>query len=266
MIKIAITFLILLITFNSYSFVEEVPLYIKIIGHSLFMPFLGVIYGIKRKWQFGQVDQLILFVCMIGCIGDIIIFFDLQEKGKFLQIVAAFFAHLVIIIIFKREGAYVFTSNSNINILKVIIPVSISFFFFGFVLLNLLPNILYFGAIIYSVQVTILAILGYFRPTKNTSYWIVAVGVSVIIIKDILYSYYFYVYKGAFHTLYIPLYWSNAIGYFLIIYGIGINQNDEKTDYAKISYKLLLSTFLSLFQKKEIRKVKFSVCNNRLHK
>ncbi|GAB2643152.1 hypothetical protein GCM10027035_41550 [Emticicia sediminis] len=266
MIKIAITFLILLITFNSYSFVEEVPLYIKIIGHSLFMPFLGLIYGIKRKWQFGQVDQLILFVCMIGCVGDIIIFFDLQEKGKFLQIVAAFFAHLVFIIIFKREGAYVFTSNSNINILKVIIPVSVSFFFFGFVLLNLLPNVLYFGAIIYSVQVTILTVLGYFRPTKNRSYWAVAVGVSVIIVKDILYSYYFYVFKGSFHSLYIPMYWSNAIGYFLIIYGISLNQNEEKSNYEKISYKLVLTTFLALFQKKEIRKAKFSIYDDRLHK
>lgn len=266
MFRLAITFLILLIAFNSYSFVGEMPLYVKIVGHALFMPFLGLIYAINRNWQFGQVDQLIFWLCIVGCIGDTILFFDLNTRGEFLQIVATFFVHLIFIVIFKKEGTIVFGIENSLNILKVIIPASISFFFFGFVLLNVLPNVVYFGAIIYAVQVTILAILGYFRPTTKRNYWTVAIGVTVIIFKDVLYSYYFYVFQGSQHLLYIPMYWSNAIGYFLIIYGISIHQNEEKINYEKISTKLVIAIITDFFQKKEIRKVKFNIYDDRLHR
>ncbi|GGD48719.1 hypothetical protein GCM10011514_11030 [Emticicia aquatilis] len=113
--------------------------------------------------------------------------------------------------------------------------------------------------IIYAVEVTILAILGYFRPVPRKSYWFVAIGVSVLILKDILYSYYFYVFKGNQHSLYIPLYWSNAIGYFLVIYGIAINQNANNGKYEKISIKAIVEASKNVFKTLRNEIVNFSI-------
>ncbi len=255
MFKLAFGLLIILVSINSLSFIDDSTIFFKILGHGLLMPICGLIYGIIRKWQFGQIDKLIMLACLVGSICDVVIFFDLNEKGEFLQITTAFFLHLIFIIVFRKEGAFVFNIGKT-NILKVIIPAMLIFFFFGFVLLTVLPSLLYFIAILYAVEVTILAILGYFRPVSNRKYWFVAIGVSALILKDFLYSYFFYIYKGSQHLLYIPLYWTNAIGYFLIIYGIALNQNSININYEKVSIKVLIDTLkniLHVYKKKEIK-------------
>ncbi len=223
--------------------------YVKIIGHGLFMPFVGIMYGMKRNWQFGHIDQLIYLSCLLGGICDIVIFFDLNEKGEFLQIVSNFFVHSIFVVIFRKEGAFVFNIG-NTNIWKIVLPALISFFFFGFVLLNTLPNLIFFVAILYAVQIVILAVLGFYRPTSSKSYWLVAIGIIVIMLRDILYSYFFYVYHTSQHLLYIPLYLSNAIGYLLIVHGIAINQNEKRQIYKKISKKAIADSINSVFGKK----------------
>ncbi len=248
MFRLAFVSLILIILFNSYSFLNESSIFFRIIGHGLFMPMLAVIYGIKRGWKLGLTDLLMFLACLIGSLCDVVIFLDLSVKGEFLQITTAFFVHLILIIIFRKEGAYVFNIN-NKHFLKILIPALCSFLFFGFVLLDILPNLLYFVAIIYAVQITILAVLGYYRPTSAPNYFLVALGVSFIMLKDILYSYFFYIYQGTNHLLYVPLYLSNALGYFLIVYGIALNQNDNKQTFVKISKKIIfnnISVFLRI--------------------
>lgn len=249
MFKFSHVVLLLLVIYNSYTFIYEPSEIYKILGHMLLMPMMGLVYGILRGWQFGKVDQMILLACVIGCFGDGIIFFDLNEKGQFLQLVSAFFVHLIFIVIFRSEGAYVF-NIAKTNILKVVIPALIVFFFFGLVLLPVLPNVLYFMAILYAIEVAILAVIGYFRPASNRKYWFVAIGVTLIILKDILYSYFFYVYKSSQHSLYIPFYVFNALAYFLIIYGIALSQNEKQQVYGKISIKLILISLSLMFKKK----------------
>lgn len=249
MFKFSHVVLLLLVIYNSYTFIYEPSETYRILGHMLLMPMMGLVYGILRCWQFGKIDQMIFFVCVIGCFGDGIIFFDLNEKGQFLQLVSAFFVHLIFIVIFRNEGAYVF-NIAKTNILKVVIPALIVFFFFGFVLLPVLPNVLYFMAIVYAIEVAILAVMGYFRPVPNRKYWFVAIGVTLIILKDILYSYFFYVYKSSQHALYVPFYIFNALAYFLIIYGIALSQNGKKQVHEKISIKLILNSLNFVFKKK----------------
>ncbi len=246
MIRAVVISLFIVVAFNSYSFVYDVPILYKIIGHGLFMPSLAIFYGVCRKWQFGLIDKLIFLCCLIGGICDVVIFFDLNEKGEFLQIVFNFFVHLVFIIIFRIEGAYVF-NIAKTNILKVLVPALITFFFFGYVLMTALPNLIYFVAILYAVEITILVVLGYYRPVKDKNYWVVASGVTIIMLRDILYCYFFYIYKGTHPLLYVPLYWTNAIGYFLIIYGIARNQNFININYEKISLKAIISAFKNVF-------------------
>jgi hypothetical protein len=249
MLKFTSVFLAIIVLFNSCIFITENPIYMKIIGHGLFMPFVGIIYGMRRNWQFGYIDQLIYLTCLLGGVCDIVIFFDLNEKGEFLQIVTNFFVHFIFIIIFRKEGAFVFNIG-NTNSLKILLPAFISFFFFGFVLLNILPNLIFFVAILYTVQIAILVVLGFYRPASSKSYWLVAIGLTVIMLRDILYSYFFYVYHGSYHLLYIPLYLTNAIGYYLIINGITINQNEKKQVYEKISKKVIVNSINSVFKKK----------------
>lgn len=248
MLKFLYIVLLLLVIFNSNSFVYEPSEIYKILGHMLFMPMVGLIYGILRGWQFGKIDQRVFLACVIGCIGDGIIFFGLKEKGEFLQLVSTFFVHFIFIIIFRSEGAYVF-NIAKINILKVLAPALIVFFFFGFVLLPVLPNVLYFMVIFYAIEVAILLVIGYFRPVSDKKYWLVAIGVTLILLKDILYSYFFFVFKSNQHLLYIPFYIFNALAYFLIIYGIALNQNVKQQVYEKISVRLIISSINSVFKK-----------------
>lgn len=249
MLKFLYIISLLLVIFNSISFLYEPSEIYKILGHMLFFPTIGLVYGFLRDWQFGKIDQRIFLVCLIGCIGDGIIFFVLNEKGEFLQLVSAFFVHFIFINIFRNEGAYVF-NIAKINILKVLVPALIVFFFFGFVLLPVLPNVLYFMVIFYAIEVAILVVIGYFRPVSENEYWLVAVGVTLLLLKDILYSYFFFVFKSNQHLLYIPFYIFNASAYFLIIYGIAINQNTNKEVHEKISIKLIINIIHSLFKKK----------------
>lgn len=249
MLKFLYTITLLLVIFNSISFLYEPSEIYKILGHMLFFPTTGLVYGFLRDWQFGKIDQRIFLICLIGCFGDGIIFFVLNEKGEFLQLASTFFVHFIFINVFRNEGAYVF-NIARINILKVLIPALIVFFFFGFVLLPLLPNVLYFMVIFYAIEVAILVVIGYFRPVSEKKYWLVAVGVTLILLKDILYSYFFFVFKSNLHLLYIPFYIFNALAYFLIIYGIALNQNANREVFEKISIKLIISSVHSVFKKK----------------
>ncbi len=246
MYKNVAAFLIAVVAFNSYSFFYEVSISYRIIGHGVFMPLLSIFYGNSRNWQFGLIDKLVFLCCLFGGMCDAVIFFDLNERGEFVQLVFNFIVQFILITIFRKEGAYVFNVEKS-NFLKVLIPCLITFFFFGFVLMRILPIMIYFLATFYAAEITILVVLGYYRPVKNRNFWIVAFGVSIIMLRDILYSYFFYVYKGTHPLLYVPLYLSNAIGYFLIIYGVALNQNSKKTDYEKISIKAILKSFKGVF-------------------
>lgn len=247
MSKIILILLILLVLLNSFSFtIVENPV-VRLLGHGSFFLTVYLLFASLRKWSFMAVDFRMLLACLIGSIGDIVLFLDLGVAGEFLQLCATFFVHLIFIITFQKEGAHIFKIN-NTNILKIAIPSIIIFFFFGFVLLNTLPNILFFLVIFYSVELTIMIVLGYYRPTKSLSYWSVSIGVTLILLRDLIYSFFFFIYHREHPLLYIPLYICNALGYILIFYGIALNERNSE------HRKKILENFSLKFNKKILPK------------
>ncbi|MDZ7936449.1 MAG: hypothetical protein U5M51_16120 [Emticicia sp.] len=101
----------------------------------------------------------------------------------------------MLIIIFRKEGTRIYSEQAK-DLPKLLFPIFIIFSFFGVVLIPILPNIIYFLSIAYAIQEMILVIHGLFRKAKGKSYVWVAAGVCLIIIKDVVYSYNFFVYQN----------------------------------------------------------------------
>ena len=89
---------------------------------------------------------------------------------------------------------------------------------------------------------------GLFRQVKGKSYVWVATGVVLMILKDILYSYNFFVYQNSILPLYIIQYSLSTIVYFILAVGIAFNQKNDPTSenvsvwqFIKNHIKLLFS-------------------------
>ncbi len=195
------------------------------LGHIFILPMVGIWYGFKRRWQANPIDIAMYAAYFIGSFSDSFVLIG-GQIGEALQIVMTIAMHALFIFIFRREGTRIY-SGSQKDLPKLVIPITIIFVFFGVVLIPILPEVVYFLTIFYSIQLMILISHGLFRRVKGKSYYWVATGVLLMIVKDILYSYNFFVFQNSILPLYIIQYTLSSIVYFILAIGIAFNQPDE---------------------------------------
>ena len=197
------------------------------IGHIFTLPMIGLWYGFKRKWQTSYIDRAVYLAFFVGSFSDSFILIG-GQTGEILQICTTIIMHTIVIAIFRKEGTRIYSDKLK-DLPKLLIPISIIFIFFGAVMIPILPDVIYFIAIFYAVQEMILVSHGFFREVKGKSYVWVATGVSLLMVKDGLYCYIFFMNHMANRPLYIIEYTLSTTVYFMIAVGIAINQqNTEK--------------------------------------
>lgn len=233
----------ILIGLTIFGLSNNTPVLVTI-GHIFILPMIGIWYGFKRHWQITAIDIAVYTTYLVGSFSDSFILFG-GQIGETLQISMTLLMHMILIIIFRQEGTRIYSEKLK-DLPKILVPVSIIFIFFGTVLIPILPDIHYFLLIFYAIQEMILISHGLFRQVKGKSYWWVAVGVSLILVKDMLYCYNFFVYQNKILFLYIIQYTLSATVYFMIAVGLAYNNQNRKQEksikqYIQNSIKLLLN-------------------------
>jgi hypothetical protein len=207
-----------------------------IIGHLLILPMVGIWYGYIRHWRYEIVDKYIYLAFLVGAPSDIMVFLKLGERGSFIQISLTLIMNLLFILVFRREGTMIYINKFR-EMPKLVFPAMIVIMAFGLLVVPLVTDSLYFILIFYSVIEILLMSHGYFRPIKGMSYFWVALGVTFIFIKDVLYCINFFVFENTLPQLYITHYILSVIAYFMIALGIAINQNNNNETFKKKTKK-----------------------------
>ena len=265
--------IIFLIGSTAFGLFNDISIFV-FLGHIFILPMVGLWYGFKRKWQTTSIDLAVYLAFFVGSFSDSIILIG-GQIGEGLQIIITIIMHTILIVIFRKEGTRIYSDKLQ-DLPKLLIPMTIIFVFFGVFMIPILPNTIYFIAIFYAIQEMILVSHGLFRKTKGKSYMWVSVGVCLIMVKDILYCYNFFIFNNEFLILYIIQYSLSVLVYYLIAVGIAQNQDKMGTkveaslwQYIKNRIKLLfnfhhLIVFISLvikLYKVVISKVKLSIRN-----
>lgn len=239
--KLIALLIVILIGITIVGLFNNIPTLITI-GHIFVLPMIGIWYGFKRSWQISSIDIAVYITYLIGSFSDSFILLG-GQIGETLQISMTLLMHTILIIIFRKEGTRIYSEKLK-DLPKILIPVSIIFIFFGTVLIPVLPDAHYFLLIFYAIQEMILISHGFFRQVKGKSYWWVALGVSLIFIKDMLYCYNFFIYQNKVLSLYIIQYSLSATVYFMIAVGLAYNEQNRKSEK---SIWLFLQNTVKLF-------------------
>lgn len=226
------------------------------VGHICILPLVGIWYGFKRQWRTNSIDKAMYAAYFVGSFSDSFVFID-GQIGETLVISMTIIMHTLFIFIFRREGTRIYSDKQK-DLPKLLIPITIIFVFFGVVLIPILPEVVYFLTIFYCIQLMILVSHGLFRQVRGRSYIWVAIGVVLMMVKDILYSYNFFVYQNSILSLYIIQYSLSTIVYFILAVGIAYNQTNEEPSenlsvwqFIKNHIKLLFNfNHLTHFRKK----------------
>ena len=217
-----------------------------ILGHIFTLPMVGVWYGIKRRWNTAPIDKLMYLTYFVGSFSDSLLLVG-GEIGETLQAILTLIMHTILIMAFRKEGTRIYSDKAK-DLPKLLIPVTIIFIFFGAVLMHTLPNVIYFIGIFYAVQEMILICHGLFREIKGRSYVWVAIGTSLIFVKDVLYSLNFYVFPNKFLSLYIIQYSLSVLVYFMIAVGMALGQKKNDGEVKETLWQYLKNRFEMLFK------------------
>lgn len=243
-----------LMGFTIYGIVNEQE-YLLSLGHILSLPLVGLWYGTKRNWTTEPTDYLVYFAFLLGSFADSVIIIDWGQMGKFLSISISLIMNLLLLMIFRKEGTRIYSEKLR-DLPKVIIPVVIIFLFFGYILMPSVPASIYSVSIFYAILEVLLVTHGFFRTARGRSYLWVACGVSLVLLKDAIYSFHFFIFNGTKTYLYAIQYPLNILSYFMIAIGIAINQDKQKNtnklsifQYFKNRIKVIFNIIYSLFNK-----------------
>jgi hypothetical protein len=215
------------------------------LGHIGILPSVGIWYGFKRQWQTASTDIAMYTAYFVGSFSDSFVLIG-GQIGETLQIVMTIIMHTFFIYIFRKEGTRIYSDKQK-DLPKLLIPITIIFIFFGTVLMAILPEVIYFLTIFYCIQLMILVSHGLFRQVKGRSYIWVATGVVLMMVKDILYSYNFFVYQNSILPLYIIQYSLSAIVYFILAVGISFNQTNESVTEQESVWQFIKNHIKLLF-------------------
>ncbi|AFK05384.1 hypothetical protein Emtol_4261 [Emticicia oligotrophica DSM 17448] len=248
-----ISFIILsLIGLTGYGLYNQNTVLI-LIGHILTLPSIGVWYGFKRNWNTSTIDIATYLTYFVGSFSDSIILIG-QEIGEILQILITLCMHLILIVIFRKEGTRIY--SDRLQDLPKLLPIIVIFIFFGLVMRLSLPDALYFISIVYAIVVMILVAHGLFRVAKGKSYFWVAAGVLLLIIKDVLYCYNFFIYQNTIRPLYVIQNSLSGVVYFMIAIGIAQNQRKATIERNDPFWLFAKKYFHSLIDYKDIISIK----------
>lgn len=229
---------------TTYGILHDYQLLISI-GHILLLPSVGLWYAIKRNWSWKSIDKTMYLAFALGSFADSVILIDWGRTGEFLSISIASMMHLLIIIVFRKEGTRIYSDKMQ-DVPKIAIPFLFIFFFFGYVLIPSVPDSIYLVSMMYALLEVLLVSHGFFRIATGKSYLWVIFGVIMVLFKDAIYSFHFFIYNNTKIYLYAIQYPANILAYYMIAIGVAINQNNRKAVsklsiwiYIKNSFKLL---------------------------
>ncbi|MFN3852030.1 MAG: hypothetical protein ACK4NY_21515 [Spirosomataceae bacterium] len=242
-----------IIIFALFAFFYQSNIF-KLIGFGSIMLSLGLYYGFTFKWSFTLVDKLIYLICVIGFLGDILQFVSGGEIGQLVQIVFTLTTYLLYVSVFRREGSY-FIVKAKAELPKFMLITMVIFLFFGFVLLERIPDSLYFLSIIYAFFEVIFIILSFYRPTTNKlSYFLVGFGAIFKFVADIFYSYHHFVSEKDFFLAMNVLFY--ALSQYCLI--VGVSENIMGT--SKSTHQIIIQSieenkksFINEFRKLKIQ-------------
>jgi hypothetical protein len=242
-----------LIGFTIFGILNEQKFLISL-GHIFSLPLVGIWYGIKRNWSTESTDYFVYFAFLLGSLADSVIIIDWGQKGEFLSISISLIMNLLLIMIFRKEGTRIYSENLQ-DLPKVLIPVLIIFLFFGYILMPSVPSSIYVVSIFYAILEVLLVIHGFFRTVRGRSYQWVISGIFLVVLKDAIYSFHFFIFNGTKTYLYAIQYPLNILSYFMVAIGIAINQENLKKSslFQQIKKRInVILNFINSFDNKTI--------------
>jgi hypothetical protein len=248
-LKLVTLLIFILIGFTVYGILYEQNTLLTL-GHVLLLPMVGFWYGIKRKWSLKSIDKVMYCAFVVGSFADSVILVDWGQKGELLSVSFSLLMNLLIMVAFRKEGTRIYSDKTQ-DIPKVVVPALLVFLFFGYVLRLSVPNSVYFISILYAVLEALLAAHGYFRSAKFNSYLWVVFGVSLVLFKDAIFSFHFFIYNNTKLYMYAIQYPLNILAYFTIAVGIALNQEDGNTSEKISNWRFLKSKINLLMSNSE---------------
>lgn len=242
-LKLVTLLIFTLMGLTIYGILHEYQILISI-GHILLLPLVGLWYAIKRNWAVTSIDKTVYLAFALGSFSDSVILIDWGKTGEFLSISISLMMNLLIIIIFRKEGTRIY-SDKLTDFPKIAIPGLIIFLFFGYVLMPSVPSSIYLVSVLYAILEVLLVSHGFFRIAKGKSYIWVIFGVIMVLFKDAIYSFHFFIFNNTKTYLYAIQYPSNIFAYYMIAVGIAINQN-KRNIASKTSTWLYIRNLLKL--------------------
>jgi hypothetical protein len=224
-LKLITILIFTLMGFTIYGILYEQKMLLSF-GHIFLLPLVGFWYGIKRNWSLKPIDKIMYVAFALGSFADSVILIDWGQTGEFLSISISLLMNLLILIVFRKEGTRIYSDKMQ-DVPKIAIPVIIIFLFFGYVLMPSVPNSIYLVSILYAILEVLLATHGFFRIAKGNSYLWVIFGVSLVLFKDAIYSFHFFIYNNTKLFLYAIQYPLNIFAYFMIAVGVALNQDNK---------------------------------------
>lgn len=216
-----------LIGFTIYGIVNE-QFFLISLGHIISLPLVGIWYGTKRNWSVESTDYLVYFAFLLGSLADSVIIIDWGQTGEFLSISISLIMNFLLLIIFRKEGTRIYSEKLQ-DLPKILIPVVIIFLFFGYILMPSVPSSIYVVSIFYAILEVLLVVHAIFRLVRGRSYFWVISGISLVVMKDAIYSFHFFIFNGTKTYLYAIQYPLNILSYFMIAIGIAINQDKQES-------------------------------------
>ena len=190
------------------------------LGHILPTFFITLWYYSYVQNNLTKINIQMLIGISLSVFSDLLPFMVPTTFGLNLHIITGILFNIFLIYVIRTEDVRLYRGRDNRLGLKVLLPFIIVFLFFGKVVMPIVPETTLIFSSFYAFLEVLLMAHCFARKSSKISYLLSGFGSSLLLLKDFLYVFHYFVFEGAFPNLYILIFPLSSIAYFLIIAGI----------------------------------------------
>lgn len=206
--------------------------YLGIVANILFKACISVLvfllYFTKIEGKLNQSDKLFFSTILVGFVGEVFFVFQKTEITSSFLIFLYLVEHQIYITLL-RPSSLTNINAGNLDLLKKGWPyIILAFLFFGFFLMEIIPDSVFVLMIFYVFQFTIMGAYSLMLVQSKRGKKYIIVGVILLAISDVLSSY--YVFIGIFAGSYIYIRSIYVFSKVLLAIGFVLNRNCVQTN------------------------------------
>ncbi|MCP9767666.1 hypothetical protein EGI22_07055 [Lacihabitans sp. LS3-19] len=222
--KFILLFIVFFLTIEIFSHFYF-PIFINVFFKACLSILLFLFYYFQIDGKLIQADKLFFFTIFFGFLGEIFFVFQQNEINNSFLLFLYLVEHQLYISLL-RPKRFITYMDSNYDFIKKGWPyLLIAFLFFGFFLMDIIPDSIFLLSIFYVFQFSILGAYSLMLSKNKLGKNYIVLGVIVVSISDILASY--YVFIGKFPSSYIIIRAVYYLSKVLLAYGFLLKRNNK---------------------------------------